>query len=217
MAAEEAQGQACVGPSDRQGGVWWQVRAGQSLSTAPGSSLVSVCQRSIRLSLFFRQSNQCFRRSPLALMPRTTPPAGGKFRGQPGAWGRCSHKPILLEPMPPPPFPSSMSQGWTLHLAHWAFEGGHWSSRHDTLLALKIRAQDPILPLPRTKGGRQKESKRARVALLCAATKPTGIRGHKGSESSPRCGPSLPLHHRLLCDPPGLSLLLSHGAGLGNG
>lgn len=46
----------------------------QSLSTAPGSSLVSVCQRSILLSLFFRQSNQCFRRSPLALMPSTTPP-----------------------------------------------------------------------------------------------------------------------------------------------
>lgn len=46
----------------------------QSLSAAPGSSLVSVCQRSMRLSLFFRQSNQCFRRSPLALMPRTTPP-----------------------------------------------------------------------------------------------------------------------------------------------
>lgn len=97
VAAEE--GQACVGPSERQGWVRWQAGAGQSLSTAPGSSLVSVCQRSIRLSLFFRQSNQCFRRSPLALMPRTTPPAGGKFRGQPGTWGRCSHKPISLEPV----------------------------------------------------------------------------------------------------------------------
>lgn len=74
VAAEEAQGQACVGPSDRQRWVRRQVGASQSLSTAPGSSLVSVCQRSIRLSLFFRQSNQCFRRSPLALMPRTTPP-----------------------------------------------------------------------------------------------------------------------------------------------
>lgn len=103
VATEEAQGQACVGPSDRQGWVRWQVGAGQSLSTAPGSSLVSVCQRSIRLSLFFRQSNQCFRRSPLALMPRTTPPAGGNFRGQPGAWGRCSHDPIPLEPVPPSP------------------------------------------------------------------------------------------------------------------
>lgn len=71
--SEEAQGQACAGPGGggRAGG------AGQSLSTAPGSSLVSVCQRSILLSLFFRQSNQCFRRSPLALMPRTTPPAEG--------------------------------------------------------------------------------------------------------------------------------------------
>lgn len=46
----------------------------QSLRTAPGSSLVSVCQRSIFLSLFFRQSNQCLSRSPLALIPNTTPP-----------------------------------------------------------------------------------------------------------------------------------------------
>ena len=70
--SEEAQGQACAGPGGGQAG-----GAGQSLSTAPGSSLVSVCQRSILLSLFFRQSNQCFRRSPLALMPRTTPPSEG--------------------------------------------------------------------------------------------------------------------------------------------
>lgn len=49
-------------------------RGAQSLRTAPGSSLVSVCQRSIFLSLFFRQSNQCFSRSPLALIPNTTPP-----------------------------------------------------------------------------------------------------------------------------------------------
>lgn len=74
VAAKEAQGQGQAGPGDTQGRVQQQVGAGQSLSTAPGSSLVSVCQRSIRLSLFFRQSNQCFRRSPLALMPRTTPP-----------------------------------------------------------------------------------------------------------------------------------------------
>lgn len=87
VAVEEAQGQASAGPGDTQGQVWQQVGASQSLSTAPGSSLVSVCQRSIRLSLFFRQSNQCFRRSPLALIPRTTPPAGGELRGQPGTLG----------------------------------------------------------------------------------------------------------------------------------
>lgn len=71
-AAEKAQGWTCVGRVARVGGSRWD---SQSLSTAPGSSLVSVCQRSILLSLFFKQSNQCFRRSPLALMPRTTPPA----------------------------------------------------------------------------------------------------------------------------------------------
>lgn len=80
MTAEEAQGQACTGPGSGQGWVRRAGRAGQSLSTAPGSSLVSVCHRSILLSLFFRQSNQCFRRSPLALMPRTTPPAEGSPR-----------------------------------------------------------------------------------------------------------------------------------------
>lgn len=84
MVAEEARGQAGAGPGDGQGRVRRQVGAGQSLSTAPGSSLVSVCQRSIRLSLFFRQSNQCFRRSPLALMPRTTPPARREPSGEPG-------------------------------------------------------------------------------------------------------------------------------------
>lgn len=71
VTAEKAQGWTCVGWAARVGGSRWD---SQSLSTAPGSSLVSVCQRSILLSLFFRQSNQCFRRSPLALMPRTTPP-----------------------------------------------------------------------------------------------------------------------------------------------
>lgn len=47
----------------------------------PGSSLVKVCQRSIFLSLFLRQSNQCLSRSPFALMPRDTPP-GGRARHQ---------------------------------------------------------------------------------------------------------------------------------------
>lgn len=48
-------------------------RALQSFNE-PGNSLVSVCQRSIFLSLFLRQSNQCLSRSPFALMPRETPP-----------------------------------------------------------------------------------------------------------------------------------------------
>ena len=52
----------------------------QSLNTEPGSSLVSVCQRSIFLSLFLRQSNQCLSLSPLALMPRETPPVNGHRR-----------------------------------------------------------------------------------------------------------------------------------------
>lgn len=46
----------------------------QSLYPEPGSSLVKVCQRSIFLSLFFRQSNQCFSLSPLAFIPKETPP-----------------------------------------------------------------------------------------------------------------------------------------------
>lgn len=49
-------------------------RASQSLYPEPGSSLVNVCQRSIFLSLFFRQSNQCFSLSPLAFIPKETPP-----------------------------------------------------------------------------------------------------------------------------------------------
>lgn len=40
----------------------------------PGNSLVNVCQRSIFLSLFLRQSNQCLSLSPFALIPRDTPP-----------------------------------------------------------------------------------------------------------------------------------------------
>lgn len=47
----------------------------------PGSSLVNVCQRSIFLSLFLRQSNQCLSLSPFALMPRDTPPRRTERRG----------------------------------------------------------------------------------------------------------------------------------------
>lgn len=69
------------GPGSRAGrspeAVELRPRGAQSLRTAPGSSLVSVCQRSIFLSLFFRQSNQCFSLSPLALIPNTTPPWEG--------------------------------------------------------------------------------------------------------------------------------------------
>lgn len=62
----------------------------QSLSTAPGSSLVSVCQRSIFLSLFFRQSNQCLSRSPLALIPNTTPPWEGDRERERCGGSSCS-------------------------------------------------------------------------------------------------------------------------------
>lgn len=57
--------------------------APQSFSE-PGNSLVRVCQRSIFLSLFLRQSNQCLSRSPFALMPRDTPP---------GRTASVSHRP----------------------------------------------------------------------------------------------------------------------------
>lgn len=53
-------------------------RRGLQSFKEPGNSLVSVCQRSIFLSLFLRQSNQCLSRSPFALMPRETPPGGGR-------------------------------------------------------------------------------------------------------------------------------------------
>lgn len=58
----------------------------------PGNSLVSVCQRSIFLSLFLRQSNQCLSRSPFALMPKETPPGGDKggAEGWVGAGGESS-------------------------------------------------------------------------------------------------------------------------------
>ena len=40
--------------------------------------LRSTCQRSIRWSLFFRHSYQCFKHSPLAEMPSWHPPAGAE-------------------------------------------------------------------------------------------------------------------------------------------
>ena len=100
---------------------WRTGGAGQSLSTAPGSSLVSVCQRSILLSLFFRQSNQCFRRSPLALMPRTTPPAEGS-PGPPGYLTYDSQGPSGTVPPTPSQtvwqgqtiYPTYLLSGWTL-------------------------------------------------------------------------------------------------------
>lgn len=51
----------------------WQDVGLQSFNE-PGNSLVNVCQRSIFLSLFLRQSNQCLSLSPFALIPRDTPP-----------------------------------------------------------------------------------------------------------------------------------------------
>lgn len=45
-----------------------------SCSVDPGSSLVSVCQRSTFLPLFFRQSIQCCRVSPCEWHPKDTPP-----------------------------------------------------------------------------------------------------------------------------------------------
>ena len=45
-----------------------------SCSVDPGSSLVSVCQRSTFLPLFFRQSIQCCRVSPCEWHPKETPP-----------------------------------------------------------------------------------------------------------------------------------------------
>lgn len=110
----------------------------QSLSTAPGSSLVSVCQRSIRLSLFFRQSNQCFRRSPLALMPRTTPPTRGELRGQPGAGG--AGPPTGPSPGRPPPLPRFHALRPDPPPYPPGSEGGQCSDRHPTLLVPQIRA-----------------------------------------------------------------------------
>lgn len=65
--------------SGARGGGWgptgWTAGCGGLQSfNEPGNSLVNVCQRSIFLSLFLRQSNQCLSRSPFALIPRDTPP-----------------------------------------------------------------------------------------------------------------------------------------------
>lgn len=46
-----------------------------SCGADPGSSLVSVCQRSTFLPLFFRQSIQCCRVSPWEWHPKDTPPS----------------------------------------------------------------------------------------------------------------------------------------------
>lgn len=51
-----------------------------SCSVDPGSSLVSVCQRSTFLPLFFRQSIQCCRVSPCEWHPKDTPPYKGRDR-----------------------------------------------------------------------------------------------------------------------------------------
>lgn len=69
-------------------------RRGLQSFTEPGNSLVSVCQRSIFLSLFLRQSNQCLSRSPFALMPRETPPGGeggGRDKGESSAVTPLAH------------------------------------------------------------------------------------------------------------------------------
>lgn len=57
-----------------EGGGWTARRGRLQSFNEPGNSLVNVCQRSIFLSLFLRQSNQCLSRSPFALIPRETPP-----------------------------------------------------------------------------------------------------------------------------------------------
>lgn len=51
-----------------------------SCSVDPGSSLVSVCQRSTFLPLFFRQSIQCCRVSPCEWHPKDTPPYKSRNR-----------------------------------------------------------------------------------------------------------------------------------------
>lgn len=70
---------SCVVQPGRNGAhqVGWQDVGFQSFNE-PGNSLVSVCQRSIFLSLFLRQSNQCLSLSPFALIPRDTPPEKDK-------------------------------------------------------------------------------------------------------------------------------------------
>lgn len=58
--------------------------ARHSCAVEPGSSLVSVCQRSTFLPLFFRQSIQCCRVSPCEWHPKETPP--GRHRDT--KWGK---------------------------------------------------------------------------------------------------------------------------------
>lgn len=52
-----------------------------SWTVDPGSSLVSVCQRSTFWPLFFRQSIQCCKVSPCEWQPKDTPPGRG-MRGE---------------------------------------------------------------------------------------------------------------------------------------
>lgn len=176
-------------------------RAGQSLSTAPGSSLVSVCQRSILLSLFFRQSNQCFRRSPLALMPRTTPPAEGS-PGQPGYLIYDSQGPSGTVP----PTPSQALCGKArLSILPACLEGGHCSDHHMLRPSYcppppQSGPKDPILPCL-SPGPEQYSG----AAPPCTATQPTRNLGPQGLRVQPKRAdhhPPFPLLYRaLLCDP----------------
>lgn len=65
----------------RKGGEGWGVRSWRCRYASYSSnwtvlSLSRTCQRSIFLSLFLRQSYQCFRHSPLAWIPSWHPPEG---------------------------------------------------------------------------------------------------------------------------------------------
>lgn len=53
-----------------------------SWTVDPGSSLVSVCQRSTFWPLFFRQSIQCCKVSPCEWHPKDTPPGRGMRGGR---------------------------------------------------------------------------------------------------------------------------------------
>ena len=53
-----------------------------SCSVDPGSSLVSVCQRSTFVPLFFRQSIQCCRVSPCEWQPKDIPPGQCRDRNR---------------------------------------------------------------------------------------------------------------------------------------
>lgn len=63
-----------VGSSGLSGVVTMGWGSVHSCVVDPGSSLVSVCQRSTFLPLFFRQSIQCCRVSPCEWHPKETPP-----------------------------------------------------------------------------------------------------------------------------------------------